>query len=303
MDDGRTCRACGSSELLPAGIPAGQRAVCSRCGRCWEEGGAGVEVDSLACPGCERRGACESCPTWLVAATSRREVLSDGQPVLIRPLLYGDRFELAAGFAELSLRSRRHRFFNAPDELDDDELEHLTNLDYRDHYACAAVLEDGPVPKGVGVARYVREADDPTVAEVAVTVLDAYQRRGIGTLLTRALGEVAAENGIRSFVNYVQWENAGAIELLTEGESRITPAEPGVARIEVDLPARVAEVSDSYLHRLIRAYAAVVRELGHLFEPGGVRSVRPGVDRPGAADRPGEPVRGGRAAERRAPGR
>jgi ribosomal protein S18 acetylase RimI-like enzyme len=216
---------------------------------------------------------------------SRREVLSDGQPVLIRPLLYGDRFELAAGFTELSPRSRRHRFFNAPAELDDDELEYLTNLDYRDHFACAAVLEDRPVPKGVGVARYVREDDDPTTAEVAVTVLDAYQRRGIGTLLTRTLGEVAAENGIRSFVNYVQWENAAAIELLTDEESRITSAEPGVARIEVDLPARVAEVPDSYLHRVISAYAGRVREMGRLFgaEPA------PPQHRPGRGSRDGAP--------------
>jgi GNAT superfamily N-acetyltransferase len=266
MDDGRTCRACGSSDLQPAGPPPGRRAVCARCGRCWEDGGGGVEVDPLACPGCERRGVCESCPTWLVEELSRREVLSDGQPVLIRPLLYGDRFELAAGFTALSPRARQHRFFNAPEELDDAELEYLTNLDYRDHFACAAVLEDRPVPKGVGVARYVREDDDPTSAEVAVTVLDAYQQRGIGTLLTRRLGEVAAENGIRTFVSYVLWENAGAIELLTAETSRITPAEPGVARIEVDLPARVADVPDSYLHRLIRAYVARVRDLGHLFE-------------------------------------
>ena len=141
------------------------------------------------------------------------------------------------------------------------------------------------MPKGVGVARYVREADDPTVAEVAVTVLDAYQRRGIGTLLTRTLGEVAAENGIRSFVNYVQWENAAAIELLTDEESRITPAEPGVARIEVDLPARVAEVPDPYLHRLIRAYAARVRDLGHLFEA----EPSPPQGRPGRRSRDGAP--------------
>jgi GNAT superfamily N-acetyltransferase len=220
---------------------------------------------------------------------SRREVLRDGQAVLIRPLLYGDRFALAAGFTALSSRSRRHRFFAAPERLDDDELEYLTNLDYRDHFALAALLEDGPVPTGVGVARYVREEDHPMVAEVAVTVLDAYQRRGIGTRLTRRLGEVAAENGIRSFVNYVLWQNADAIALLTDEASRITPAEPGLARIEIDLPARVAEVPDSDLHRIIRAYAARVRELGHLFDtaPGPPRggdrdrrsrSARPGVD-------------------------
>ena len=253
--------------------------MCAHCGRCWDDGGDGAAVDPLACPGCERRGTCESCPTWLVEKASRREVLSDGQPVLVRPLLYSDRFELAAGYTELSPRSRRHRFFNAPDQLDADELEYLTNLDHHDHFACAAVLEDTPVPKGVGVARYVREKD-PTIAEVAVTVLDAYQRRGIGTLLTRTLAEAAAQNGIRTFVNYVQWENAAAIDLLTDEQTRITPAEPGVARIEVDLPTRVAELPDPYLHRVITAYAARVRELGHLFKaepasPGAADSTKP----------------------------
>jgi ribosomal protein S18 acetylase RimI-like enzyme len=199
---------------------------------------------------------------------ARRPAGADPPAPLRRPLRFG------GGFTELSPRSRRHRFFNAPDALGDAELEYLTNLDYRHHFACAAVLEDRPVPKGVGVARYVCE-DDPTVAEVAVTVLDDYQRRGIGTLLTRTLAEVAAENGIRSVVNYVQWENAAAIELLTDEESRITPAEPGIARIEVDLPARVADVPDSHLHRVISAYAARVRELGHLFEAGNRQACEP----------------------------
>jgi len=203
----------------------------------------------------------ESCPTWLVEEKSRREVLRDGQPVLIRPLLYGDRHELAAGFAELSPLSRRHRFFHTVNALDHDLLEHLTNIDYRDHFACVAVLEDTPVPKGVGVARYVRDALEPTVAEVAVTVADAYQRRGIGTLLVRTLGEVAAGNGIRTFVNYVLWDNAAAMDLLADEQWRISPAEPGVARIEVAVPP-LREVPDSYLHRLIRTYIARMRDLG-----------------------------------------
>jgi GNAT superfamily N-acetyltransferase len=203
----------------------------------------------------------ESCPTFLVEERSRREVLGDGQPVLIRPLLYSDRAALAAGFLELSPLSRRHRFFHTVNELDDELLEHLTNIDYRDHYACVAVLEDGPVRKGVGVARYVREPGDPTVAEVAVTVVDAYQRRGIGTLLVRRLGEVAAGNGIRTFVNYVLWDNAAALDLLADEQWRITPAEPGVARIEVGVPP-LREVPDSTLRHLIRTYVARLRDLG-----------------------------------------
>jgi GNAT superfamily N-acetyltransferase len=252
----RTCRACGSHDLQPAGMPQSPRAVCAHCGRCWEDGGDGVEVDTLACPGCPRRGTCESCPTWLVESMTRRHVLRDGGEVVIRPLLFGDRFELAARFFELSPRSRRLRFFNAPDELDAADLEYLTNLDYRNHFACGALLVDGAVPRGVGVARYLREVADPTVAEVAVTVIDDQQRRGIGTLLTRTLGEVAVDNGIRTFVSYVQWDNAAAVELLTEDGARVTPAEPGIARVELDLPAEVDERADPYLHRILARFAS-----------------------------------------------
>jgi hypothetical protein len=54
-------------------------------------------VDTLACPGCQRRGTCEERPTWLAEALTRHELLADGTRVLLRPLLHGDRFELAAG--------------------------------------------------------------------------------------------------------------------------------------------------------------------------------------------------------------
>lgn len=262
MAEARPCRACGLAALQPAGSSPAQRAVCAHCGRCWEDGGYGPEVDTLACPGCPRRGTCEACPTWLCESLSRRHVLRDGEEILIRPLLYGDRFEMATAFFDLSLQSRQRRFFQAPDELDADDLEYLTNLDYRDHFACAALLVDGPVPRGVGVGRYRREAANPAVAEVAVTVLDEFQRRGIGTLLTRTLGEVAVDNGIRTFVNYVLWGNDQAIELLAGEGARVTPDEPGVARIEIDLPVPDAEVDDSFLHRILGTLSALMKRSG-----------------------------------------
>jgi GNAT superfamily N-acetyltransferase len=168
-------------------------------------------------------------------------VLDDGGEVVIRPLVHGDRFELARGFTELSLRSRQLRFFQPPEALGADELEHLTNIDYEDHFALAALLVGGRVPKGVAVGRYLRDPTDPTTAEVAVTVMDVHQRRGIGTLVIRALGEVAAERGIRTFVSYVQWGNDLAVEALAREGARVTPSEPGIARIEIDLPVPVAE--------------------------------------------------------------
>ncbi|MGV3758284.1 MAG: GNAT family N-acetyltransferase [Actinomycetota bacterium] len=183
---------------------------------------------------------------------THHHVLADGQPLLVRPLVSGDRYELAAGFAELSLRSRQLRFFQPPEALDPEDLDYLTNLDYRQHFALAAFLLGGPTPAGVGVARYLRDPSDPEVAEVAVTVLDEHQGRGIGTILTRELGEVAAARGIRRFVSFLRGDNRLAIELLAQEGARVTWDEPGIARIELDVPGAVAEVEDSFLHRILR---------------------------------------------------
>ena len=250
MADVRTCLACSSTDLQPAGPPT-RRAVCGHCGRCWESEGDGPEVDVLACPGCARRGVCEARPTWLSESLTYRHVLRDGGEVAIRPLVYGDRFELALGFTELSLRSRELRFFQPPEALGHDELEYLTNLDYQNHFAFAVVLLDGPAPKGIAVGRYLRDQTDPTTAEVAVTVMDEHQRRGVGTLLTRALGRVAAERGIRRFVSYVQWSNDLAVDGLTREGARVIPAEPGIARIEIDLPLPKADAADSFVRRVL----------------------------------------------------
>jgi len=247
-----TCPACGSAALLPAGSPT-RRVVCGHCARCWEDGGRGRLVDVLACPGCPERGRCEACLTWLADSLTEQHVLADGAQVLVRPLVYGDRYELAAGFRELSLRTRQLRFFQAPDQLDEGDLEHLTNLDYEDHFALAAFLLGGTVPKGIGVARYLRDPADPALAEVAVTVMDAHQGRGIGTLLTRRLADLAVTRGIRAFVSYVQWGNEGAVDLLTAEGARISAAEPGIARIEMDLPVPASDAPDSMMHRVLRA--------------------------------------------------
>lgn len=254
--DVRTCRACGSTDLQPAGR-ATRRAVCGHCGRCWEAEGDGPEVDVLACPGCARRGACEACPTWLSESLTHRYLLDDGGEVLIRPLVYGDRFELAARFTELSFRSRQLRFFRAPEALRPDELEHLTNIDYQSHFALAVLLLGEEAPKGIAVGRYLRDSSDPAIAEVAVTVTDEHQRRGIGTLLTRALAEVAADRGIRTFVSYLQWGNDLALDALAREGARITSAEPGIARVEIDLPVPAGDTVNSFWHRLFGAVGAL----------------------------------------------
>src|SRR5689334_21748956 len=69
---------------------------------------------------------------------SSEHVLADGLHLLVRPVRPSDRDELQAGYRKLSTRSRHTRFFSPPVDLSDDDLDYLTDLDYRDHCALAA---------------------------------------------------------------------------------------------------------------------------------------------------------------------
>jgi GNAT superfamily N-acetyltransferase len=178
--------------------------------------------------------------------------LADGSHVLVRPLVASDRDRLAEGFELLSAQSRRLRFFNPPEHLSPRLLDYLTELDYDRHFALAAIAVDAPGEPGVGVARWIRQDDDPTKAEAAVTVLDQYQGRGIGTLLLIELAGRAVALGVRTFVGRVLWENEALLDGLRAFGARIEPDEPGVARVEVDLAPK-AEQRESVLARVIGA--------------------------------------------------
>jgi len=186
-------------------------------------------------------------------------VLADGGRVLVRRIGPEDREAIAAGYRQLSAQSRHTRFFSPPDELDDKDLDYLTVLDYHDHYAIGAFMVDERGAPGVAVARYRRDRDDPTHAKVAVTVVDRYQRRGIGTLLTRLLADVASRNDVRTFVYYALWENDDMIEMLREEGARVTPDEPGVALIELDLPESGDELPERTVRQVLRSVADRVR--------------------------------------------
>ncbi len=162
--------------------------------------------------------------------------LTDGTRVLIRPLLSSDRGDIAAGYLKLSDESRRLRFFSSPRELSGPDLDYLVNLDYRDHFAWAAFALDAPGRPGIGVARYIRLPDRPDRAEVAVTVLDDFSHRGLGSLLLVLLAGRARSNGVHTFVVYARWDNEDMIEGLIAAGARVEPDEPGVARLEIDLP-------------------------------------------------------------------
>jgi GNAT superfamily N-acetyltransferase len=251
--------ACQGHTLLPAGSAGWARTVCAHCGRCWEASEGRAEVDTLACPGCQQRPVCESRPTSLVNQMTSFHQLVDGTPILVRPLLYSDRYQLAESYQHLTGESRRLRFFSARKELSDDDLEYLTNIDYDNHFAWAGFAVGALGNPGVGVARYIRDPARTKLAEAAVTVLDAYQHRGLGTLLLQLLADEAQRNGITTFVSYVLWDNQEVLDALSEAGALVEPEEPGIARVEIDVPDPEKPTRMSEIRTALRHFAGATR--------------------------------------------
>ena len=128
--------------------------------------------------------------------TEEEVTLRDGSRVVVRQVQPEDRDLFVAGFQHLSEESRMRRFLFYKKALGDRELDFLTHPDHRDHEALGAV--DVETGSGVAVARMIRE-DDPAAAEAAVTVVDEWQGRGLGSLLLERLGARAREVGIERF--------------------------------------------------------------------------------------------------------
>jgi RimJ/RimL family protein N-acetyltransferase len=138
--------------------------------------------------------------------------------VVLRPLEPEDGHLLVDIFDRLSSRSRESRFLAAKHRLTDSDLRRLTAVDHVHHEALLALsVEDG---RPVGVARFARDDEHPEAAEVAVTVVDAWQDQGVGTLLASALTARAREVGITRFNALMLPDNEPAARLMhhTAGE-------------------------------------------------------------------------------------
>jgi len=162
-----------------------------------------------------------------------RTVLRDGSHVLIRPVRSTDAPLLADGFTRLSATSRWMRFLTPKKELSPAELRYLTDLDHHDHEALGAL--DHGNGRGVGIARYIRHAGDPYAADIAVTIVDDWQGRGLGTELLARLSDRARQEGIHRFTALVAAENVAVARLLRNMCARLTGRESNTLEYEIAL--------------------------------------------------------------------
>jgi len=198
---------------------------------------------------------------------SQRTELRDGRPILLRSIRADDRERLVEGLRQLSPASRYLRFHAAIDRLSDAQLDYLSQVDHVDHEAIVALdLTDLDVP-GVGVGRYIREPYEPTVAEAAITVADAYHGQGAGTILLGALAQRARSNGVEVFRNYVLAGNHGMLEVFDHlGAERELEAD-GLWRVDLRVPEGVEDVPSSPAGRAFLEMARSDRLLASIMPP------------------------------------
>lgn len=178
----------------------------------------------------------------------------DGSSLRVRPIEPGDKRALADGFARLSEQSRYRRFFAPLSSLKATDLHYLTDVDHRDHEAIIGF--DAASGDAVGVARFVR-SEDPRVAEVAVTVIDDWQGRGVATALLEQLVVRAREEGVERFLALVLEENEAAIELfkaLSSDDPEPRRSASGNLELLIELPEDDA-ISGTTLARALRTAA------------------------------------------------
>jgi GNAT superfamily N-acetyltransferase len=182
----------------------------------------------------------------------RTVTLRDGARVTLRQIAPEDKPLIAASFERLGEESRYRRFLTSKKDLSAAELDYLVDVDHSDHEAIIAV--DQLSEEAVGVARYVRSNDDAEVAEIAVTVIDDWQGRGLGRLLLTRLTDRARREGVRRFSAVVLGQNREALGLFNSFGDVRREYEAGMGDLVIELPPKRG--IGARLARVLREVAA-----------------------------------------------
>ena len=163
--------------------------------------------------------------------------LRDGTNAFVLPLEHTDKATLAAEYETLAPESQRRRFLAPVLHLTDSMLEHLVDdVDGINHIALVLCVEASPdVYDPVALARMVRYGDVPDAVDLAVTVKDEWQGRGVATVLLEVLlrGRPA---GVGRIVTEIFSDNRASLRMLHRlGRTSVENLGGGVSEVVVDL--------------------------------------------------------------------
>jgi GNAT superfamily N-acetyltransferase len=156
--------------------------------------------------------------------------LRDGSAVEIRAQRPTDREGMRSAMVRMGEESIQRRFFAPRRYFSEREVAFFLDIDFVAQVALVA-LAGGAI---VGGGRYI--VTEPGVAEVAFSVADDWQGRGLGGLLMAHLIAIARQQGLRQFVAEVLSENAPMLAVFRKsGLPMATRRESGVVHATLDL--------------------------------------------------------------------
>jgi GNAT superfamily N-acetyltransferase len=149
------------------------------------------------------------------------ELLSDGRQIEVRALRREDEVDMLAAIEKTSAQSLQRRFFVMKRHFSDKELAFFMDVDFKDHVAIVASADEAGHNVIVGGGRYI--VFEPGRAEMAFVVIDAWQGRGIGSLLMRHLIKIASAAGLNELTAEVLPENAAMLRVFGKFGFRPAP--------------------------------------------------------------------------------
>jgi acetyl coenzyme A synthetase (ADP forming)-like protein len=179
-------------------------------------------------------------PPYQDSAESGRLILRDGTTATLRLSRNEDREPLRSFFARLSRESRHRRFFSfaIPSEPLIDSFCDSSNP--RARLTLVVTRAPGGVSEIIASGSYI--ARDEKIAEVALAVADAFQGKGLGTLLLERLALLAVRHGFLGFWAVTSTENRQMMDVFRSSGFELRE-QPQDGRVEVDLAVRPTETS------------------------------------------------------------
>jgi len=167
------------------------------------------------------------------AQLEEQVTLRDGTPAVLRPIRPEDESMMKDMFYSFSEQTVYLRYHHVVRSMPHEQLQVFCNVDYEMEMTLIAVVGPPSAQEVVGVALYNR---DPAgqAAELAFAVSDAWQRKGLGTILFEKIIAIARAKGISQFTADVLVENSGMLKIFHRAGMQIqTSMDSGVVHVEM----------------------------------------------------------------------
>jgi len=163
--------------------------------------------------------------------------IREGTEVFLRPMKHTDDELWVDLYNSLSSLSKYYRFFTTrPSPPTPEMIENYVHIDYVNNFALVALVTDDGRERMIGVARYVLDPP-PDSAEIAITVADDWQLRGLGTKLLLQLLQIMISRKVKSVHGDIFLENRKMMQLMHESGFKLINKEDssGIRHFELQL--------------------------------------------------------------------